>query len=105
MSLSGSAIFYEALEFYGRLFEFDLRGKSKNSAFIDLGDQLLALQKGRKQPPRRRPSGDLNTGPVETSGSDPRQSPRRGPEVEVRYRRPNGSAYWGSRFAGPYFTR
>ena len=40
----------EALAFYGRLFEFTLRGKNKDSAFIDLGDQFLALQKGRKQP-------------------------------------------------------
>ena len=40
---------YEALAFYGRLFEFKLRGKSKDSAFIDLGDQFLALQKGRRQ--------------------------------------------------------
>src|SRR6266705_49762 len=40
----------EALAFYGRLFDFKLRGKSKTSAFIDLGDQFLALQKGRKQP-------------------------------------------------------
>ena len=39
----------EALTFYGRLFEFKLRGKSKSSAFIDLGDQFLALQKGRTQ--------------------------------------------------------
>ena len=39
----------EALAFYGRLFDFTLRGKSKDSAFIDLGDQFLALQKGRKQ--------------------------------------------------------
>ena len=39
----------EALEFYGRLFEFELRGRSKSSAFIDLGDQFLALQKGRTQ--------------------------------------------------------
>ena len=39
----------EALAFYGRLFEFQLRGKSKDSAFIDLGDQFLALQKGRRQ--------------------------------------------------------
>jgi hypothetical protein len=31
-------------------FEFKLRGKSEDSAFIDLGDQFLALQKGRKQP-------------------------------------------------------
>ena len=40
----------EALALYGRLFDFDLRGSSKTSAFIDLGDQFLALQKGRTQP-------------------------------------------------------
>ena len=40
----------EALAFYGRLFEFELRGKSDTMAFIDLGDQFIALQKGRKQP-------------------------------------------------------
>jgi lactoylglutathione lyase len=39
----------EALAFYGRLFDFELRGRSKTSAFIDLGDQFLALQKGRTQ--------------------------------------------------------
>ena len=40
----------EALAFYGRLFDFELRGRSDDMAFIDLGDQFLALQKGRKQP-------------------------------------------------------
>src|SRR5512141_2834783 len=40
----------EALAFYGRLFDFKLRGKSSTSAFIDLGDQFLALHKGRTQP-------------------------------------------------------
>ena len=40
----------QALAFYHRLFDFDLRGKSTTSAFIDLGDQFLALQKGRTQP-------------------------------------------------------
>ena len=39
-----------ALEFYGRLVAFTLRGRSKDAAFIDLGDQFLALQKGRTQP-------------------------------------------------------
>ncbi len=39
----------EALTFYGRLFDFELRGKNENSAFIDLGDQFLAFQKGRRQ--------------------------------------------------------
>ena len=41
----------EALAFYARLFDFKLRGKSEDMAFIDLGDQFLALQKGRRQPP------------------------------------------------------
>ena len=40
----------EALAFYGRLFEFELRGREEDAAFIDLGDQFIALQKGRKQP-------------------------------------------------------
>ena len=41
----------EALAFYGRLFDFTLRGRSDTAAFIDLGDQFLALQKGRTQGP------------------------------------------------------
>jgi lactoylglutathione lyase len=40
----------EALAFYARIFEFQLRGKDQDMAFIDLGDQFLALQRGRKQP-------------------------------------------------------
>jgi catechol-2,3-dioxygenase len=39
----------EAVAFYGRLFKFELRGKSDAMAFIDLGDQFIALQKGRRQ--------------------------------------------------------
>jgi lactoylglutathione lyase len=38
-----------AVAFYGRLFDFKLRSKSDSMAFIDLGDQFLALQKGRTQ--------------------------------------------------------
>ena len=33
----------EALAFYGRIFSFTLRGRGKGQAFIDLGDQFLAL--------------------------------------------------------------
>src|SRR5580765_1540262 len=40
-----------ALAFYRRLFTFELRSKSDTDAFIDLGDQFIALQKGRRQPP------------------------------------------------------
>jgi len=41
----------EALAFYGRFFEFELRGRGEKMAFIDLGDQFLALAKGRRQAP------------------------------------------------------
>lgn len=33
----------EALEFYGGIFEFRLRGRGPGRAFIDMGDQFLAL--------------------------------------------------------------
>lgn len=33
----------EALEFYGGFLTFSLRGRTENMAFIDLGDQFIAL--------------------------------------------------------------
>jgi catechol 2,3-dioxygenase-like lactoylglutathione lyase family enzyme len=39
----------EALEFYGRFFEVHLRGRAPGMAFIDMGDQFLALSEGRSQ--------------------------------------------------------
>jgi predicted enzyme related to lactoylglutathione lyase len=33
----------EALAFYGRIFDFTLRGKGKQNAFIDMGDQFINL--------------------------------------------------------------
>src|SRR5262245_44882214 len=41
----------EALTFYGAVFEFRLRGKAPGMAFIDMGDQFLALSEGRSQAP------------------------------------------------------
>ena len=41
----------EALAFYGRLFEIRLRGRTRHMAFIDLGDQFIALSEGREQQP------------------------------------------------------
>jgi lactoylglutathione lyase len=40
-----------ALEFYGRIFDFTLRGRGQQMAFIDMGDQFIALAAGRTQPP------------------------------------------------------
>jgi catechol-2,3-dioxygenase len=41
----------EALEFYGRIFEFELRGRGGRMAFIDMGDQFIALASRRTQGP------------------------------------------------------
>jgi len=41
----------QALEFYGSLFEFTLRGRSDHNAFIDLGDQFIQLTLGKTQVP------------------------------------------------------
>ena len=41
----------EALDFYGRAFELTLRGRGRHMAFIDIGDQFIALEAARTQPP------------------------------------------------------
>ncbi len=43
----------EALEFYGRLFELELRGRIPGMAFVDMGDQFIALAEGRLGGPDR----------------------------------------------------
>jgi catechol 2,3-dioxygenase-like lactoylglutathione lyase family enzyme len=41
----------DALEWYGRFFEFQLRGRlGARMAFIDMADQFIALAAGRTQP-------------------------------------------------------
>jgi catechol 2,3-dioxygenase-like lactoylglutathione lyase family enzyme len=40
-----------ALDLYGRLFSFELRGRVPGMAFLDLGDQFLAVAEGRRQGP------------------------------------------------------
>ena len=39
----------EALSFYGKVFDFSLRGRSDKMAFIDMGDQFIALFEGHGQ--------------------------------------------------------
>ena len=43
----------EALAWYGRFFEFELRGRVGGMAFVDMGDQFIALAAGRTQPADR----------------------------------------------------
>jgi lactoylglutathione lyase len=40
-----------ALAWYGRFLDFELRGRRPTMAWIDLGDQFLALSAGRRQGP------------------------------------------------------
>jgi lactoylglutathione lyase len=42
----------QALRWYGRFFDFELRGRhGDRMAFIDMGDQFIALVAGRTRPP------------------------------------------------------
>ena len=41
----------DALAFYGRIFELQLRGRVPGMAFVDMGDQFLVLAEGREQAP------------------------------------------------------
>jgi lactoylglutathione lyase len=41
----------EALAWYGAIFDFELRGRIRGMAFVDMGDQFVALAEGREQPP------------------------------------------------------
>jgi lactoylglutathione lyase len=44
----------EALAWYGRIFELELRGRiGSDMAFVEMGDQFLALARGRTQEPDR----------------------------------------------------
>ena len=40
-----------ALDFYGSIFEFELRGRVPGMAFLEMGDQFIAIAEGRSQGP------------------------------------------------------
>ena len=42
-----------ALDFLGAIFDLSLRGRSATMAFVDMGDQFVALAAGRTQPADR----------------------------------------------------
>ena len=41
----------KALDFYGAIFDFELRGRNEGMAFLDMGDQFLVLAEGKNQQP------------------------------------------------------
>lgn len=46
----------EAVDFYGRIFEVELRGRGPRMAFIDAGDQFIALSESRVEPSDYHPT-------------------------------------------------
>ena len=74
----------EALAWYGRFFEFELRGRAgRRMAFIDMGDQFIAVAAGRSQPP----DGDRHFGLV-VDGKEAVRAALRDAGVDVQ---PSGS--------------
>ena len=94
----------EALAFYGRIFEFTLRGKGEGQAFIDMGDQFIALLEAaahrdaerhfglvvddRWRPcasARRRPAPRSSTGPFSTSSTPGATASRSSPTRDLQF--------------------
>jgi len=82
----------EALEFYGQVFEVTLRGRIPGMAFVDLGDQFIALAEHRD----RQPDAERHFGLV----VDDKETARRAlqeagvavqPEGKLRFRDPWGN--------------
>ena len=96
----------EALAFYGRIFEIELRGRVPGMAFVDMGDQFLVLAGGRSQPP----DGERHFGLVVDDRAEVR---RRLEEAGVEVLRGRGLDFhdpWGNRvqaveYADVQFTK
>ncbi len=84
-----------ALELYGRLFEFELRGRTAEMAFIDMGDQFLAISEGRTQDP----DGERHFGLVVDDRERAAEAARReGLRVIPTHRGHDFVDPWGNRF-------
>jgi predicted enzyme related to lactoylglutathione lyase len=86
-----------ALDLYGRLFQFDMRGRMRKMAFIDMGDQFIAVAEGRTQ----EPDGDRHFGLV-VDDVDAARAAVEGAGLDVLGRR-RGQSFdfrdpWGNRF-------
>ena len=85
-----------ALELYGRLFAFGLRGRGPRMAFVDMGDQFLALAEGRSQ----EPDGGRHFGLVVDDVDAVREAVRR-EGLELLGSRPTSFDFrdpWGNHF-------
>ena len=81
----------EALAFYGRIFDLSLRGRHGSSmAFIDLGDQFIALSVGGSS--RRTARGTS----ASSSTTAPRRLPRRAKQARTCSRDNDFLDPWGN---------
>ena len=86
-----------ALDLYGRLFDFGLRGRVPGMAFVDMGDQFIAVSEGRTQ----EPDSDRHFGLVVDDVDAARDAvEREGLEILGRRRRQSFDFRdpWGNRF-------
>jgi lactoylglutathione lyase len=95
-----------ALAFYGRVFDFSLRGRGPGMAFLDMGDQFLALSEGRAGgPDRSRHFGlvvdDPDSVRERLAGTDAELLPGRG----LDFRDPWGNRVQVVRYADVQFTK
>jgi lactoylglutathione lyase len=86
-----------ALELYERLFRFEMRGRLRTMAFIDMGDQFIAVAEGRTQ----EPDGDRHFGLVVDDVDAAREAVRREGLDVLGGRRGQSFDFrdpWGNRF-------
>jgi lactoylglutathione lyase len=96
----------EAVDFYGRIFELELRGRVPGMAFLDMGDQFLALAKGDDPVPDRQRHFGLV---VDDRGRVRRALQEAGVEIEpsrgLRFRDPWGNLVEVVQYSEVQFTK
>jgi lactoylglutathione lyase len=96
----------EAVDFYGRIFELELRGRVPGMAFLNLGDQFLALAKGDDPVPDRQRHFGLV---VDDRGRVRRALQEAGVEIEpsrgLRFRDPWGNLVEVVQYSEVQFTK
>ena len=95
-----------AVDFYGRIFDLELRGRVRGMAFLDMGDQFLALAEGDDPVADRRRHFGLV---VDDSGRVRSALQEAGVEVEpsrgLRFRDPWGNLVEVVQYSEIQFTK
>jgi catechol 2,3-dioxygenase-like lactoylglutathione lyase family enzyme len=96
----------EAVDFYGRIFELELRGRVPGMAFLEMGDQFLALAEGDDPAPDRQRHFGLV---VDDRGAVRQALAQAGVEIEpsrgLRFRDPWGNLVEVVQYSEIQFTK